>query len=257
MHNVQSPGSALVLSACAAQHPGDRAEQQDRVAVLRSRRAPRSALGLLADGLGGRSGGSLAAEQALVVAQRLFDDFADGGPVERFFEDLVAEIQVVVQLSGVTTGLEPHTTLAAVLLQPSRVDWCHVGDSRVYHFRGARLATRTLDDTFGEQLIAEGRLPVDRARSHPSAGLLTQALGGDRRPHPTVAGVRDPQDIDRFLLCSDGLWSQVTDTELGEIIDRHPPREAAELLVDLARHRAGGRGDNCSMVIFKMAAAAA
>ncbi len=76
-------------------------------------------LGLLADGVGGRSGGALASEQVVTTAQRRFDEHGPNDPIERFFEDLVAEIHVVLQLAGTTASLQPHSTLVAVLVQPS------------------------------------------------------------------------------------------------------------------------------------------
>ncbi|HVL58967.1 MAG TPA: PP2C family serine/threonine-protein phosphatase [Burkholderiaceae bacterium] len=256
MSAIQSDAAEFALAACTAQDRGGRAEQQDRVAILRSRRLPRAALGLLADGLGGRSGGALAAEQTVMVAQRLFDGFGAGDPVAEFFEDLVTEVHTVIRLSAMTIALEPHTTLAAVLLQPGRVDWCHVGDSRIYHFRGNRVAHRSCDDTYAAQLVAEGRLKPDKARLHPSAGLLTQALGGQRRPHPTLGGVREPDIRDRFALCSDGLWAHVSDAEMAGFVDSLPPRQAAEQLLTLAAERARGQGDNCSIVLFRLEPAA-
>jgi len=255
MNSVQAPPHLFSIAACAAQDRGDRPEQQDRVAILRGRRAPRCVLGLLADGVGGRAGGSLASEQVMATAQRLFDEHGADDPADRFFEDLVAEVHVVLQLAGVTAALEPHSTLAAVLVQPHRVDWCHVGDSRVYHVRDGRVAHRSLDDTYGEQLRREGRMSAERARLHPSAGRLTQALGGTRVPCPTVAGIREPRIGDAFLLCSDGAWRDLADAEIAEAIDAGAPRGVLGDLLGRARGRAQGRGDNCSMVLLRLDAA--
>jgi serine/threonine protein phosphatase PrpC len=252
MNSVQAPPHVFSIAACAAQDRGDRPEQQDRVAILRGRRAPRCVLGLLADGVGGRAGGSLASEQVMATAQRLFDEHGADDPADRFFEDLVAEVHVVLQLAGVTAALEPHSTLAAVLVQPHRVDWCHVGDSRVYHVRDGRIAHRSLDDTYGEQLRREGRMSAERARLHPSAGRLTQALGGTRVPCPTVAGIREPRIGDAFLLCSDGAWRDLADAEIAEAVDAGAPRGVLGDLLGRARGRAQGHGDNCSMVLLRL-----
>ncbi len=252
MTPVQTPPLAFTVAGCAAQHRGDRPEQQDRVAILRGRRSPRSVLGLLADGVGGYSGGALASEQVVAVAQRRFDEHGPDDPAERFFEDLVAEIHVVLQLAGATASLRPHSTLVAVLVQPERVDWCHVGDSRLYHVRDDRVAHRTVDDTLGEQLLRDRRLTPDRARLHPSRALLTQALGGSRMPVPTVGGLRDPRAGDAFLLCSDGAWSALSDDEIGRAVGAGAPREALGGLLAAARERADGQGDNCSMVLLRL-----
>lgn len=252
MTPVQESPHVFSIAACAAQDRGDRPEQQDRVAILRGRRAPRCVLGLLADGVGGRAGGSLASEQVMSTAQLLFDAHGPDDPADRFFEDLVAEVHVVLQLAGITAALEPHSTLAAVLVQPNRVDWCHIGDSRVYHVRDGQVVHRSLDDTYGEQLRREGRLSAELARLHPSAGRLTQALGGSRVPCPTVSGIREPRVGDAFLLCSDGAWRDLSDEEIAGAVESDAPRAVLESLIDLARDRARGRGDNCSMVLLRL-----
>ena len=254
MTPLQTATAAFAVAGCAAQHRGDRSEQQDRVAILRGRRAPRAVLGLLADGVGGRSGASLASEQVVATAQRRFDEHGPDDPVERFFEDLVDELHVVLQLAAATARLEPHSTLAAVLVQPERVDWCHVGDSRVYHVRDGSVLARTVDDTFAEQMLRERRASPERVRLHPSARLLTQALGGSRRPCPNLGSVPDPRPGDGFLLCSDGAWGPLADAEVGEAIGRHAPRDAVARLLGLARDRAQGQGDNCSLVLLKLEA---
>ena len=252
MTPVQESPHVFSIAACSAQDRGDRPEQQDRVAILRGRRAPRCVLGLLADGVGGRAGGSLASEQVMSTARRLFDAHGPDDPADRFFEDLVAEVHVVLQLAGITAGLEPHSTLAAVLVQPHRVDWCHVGDSRVYHLRDGQLVHRSLDDTYGEHLRREGRLSAERAQLHPSAGRLTQALGGSRVPCPTVSGIREPRIGDAFLLCSDGAWRDLADAEIARAVQSDAPRDALASLIGRARDRARGNGDNCSMVLLRL-----
>lgn len=249
---VQALPAAFTVSGCTAQHRGDRVEQQDRVAILRGRRAPRCALGLLADGLGGRSGGAIAAEQVITTAQQRFDEFAPGDPADRFFEDLVREIHLVLQIAGVTAGMEPHSTMAAVLVRHDRIDWCHIGDSRVYHLRDGAVRSRSTDDTYLEQLIAEGRMTAERARLHPSASRLTQALGGSRAPFPNLGALRDPRPGDAFVLCSDGVWSTIADEEIAQAVDRLPPREAAASLIEHTQTRADGHGDNCSLVLLRL-----
>ena len=252
MTPVQTDPAAFTVAGCAVQHRGDRVEQQDRVAILRGRRVPRCVLGLLADGIGGRSGGALASEQVITTAQRRFDEHGPTDAAERFFEDLVAEIHVVLQLAAVTSALQPHSTLAAVLVQPQRVDWCHVGDSRIYHVRDGEVCTRTIDDTMAERLARERNFDPERARLHPSADVLTQALGGSRVPYPNIGGISDPRVGDGFLLCSDGAWSQLANAEIGEAVAKMAPRSAVSGLLGLARDRADGHGDNCSMVLLRL-----
>jgi len=253
MRVSESSLPGLQIVACTGQHRGDRSEQQDRVAVLQGRQAQRCALGLLADGLGGRSGGALAAENVILAAQNCFDRFApaEESP-EGFFATLVAEIHAVVKLAALATDKEPHSTFASVLVQPGRVDWCHVGDSRIYHFRGTELRHCTADHNYAWQLVSEGKSTPERARLHPSAQMLVNSIGGLRKPWPDIGGIDDPCPEDSFLLCSDGLWAYFHPEELAEIIVSMSCRDAAARLIELARKRARGRGDNCSLVLMRL-----
>ena len=220
--------------------------------MLRGELAPRCALGVLADGLGGSSGGALAAENAILATQSRFDRFdprVDDAPT--FFRELVSEVHTVIRLTAITAGKEPHSTFAAVLLRPDRVDWCHVGDSRIYHFRDGEMRYCSRDHTLAQKLVSEGRLPAERAHLHPSAHRLVHALGTPRDPVPDIGGLFEPRPGDAFLLCSDGLWAHVAAGELGELIASLTVRDAAEAMIARARERARGHGDNCSLVLLK------
>jgi serine/threonine protein phosphatase PrpC len=253
MKAAQSSLPDLRVVACTGQHRGDRNEQQDRVAVLQGRQGQRCALAVLADGLGGRSGGALAAENVVLASRQCFDRFvpAEESP-QSFFSVLVDEVHTVLRLAAVTAAKEPHSTFAAVLVQTDRVDWCHVGDSRVYHFRGGRMLHCTSDHTYAARLVADGRISPEQARLHPSAHLLVNSMGSQHRPVPAIDGIGDPCSGDSFLLCSDGLWAYFDAAELGEIIASNSCRDAASTLIELARKRARGRGDNCSLVLVRL-----
>ena len=208
---------------------------------------------MLADGLGGRSGGALAAENVILATQNCFDRFVPAEePPQRFFETLVNEVHTVLRLTAITSAKDPHSTFAAVLLQADRIDWCHVGDSRIYHFRGRDLMHVSSDHTYARQLVSEGRLSPERAQLHPSAHMLVNSMGAKQRPQPEIGGIAEPCRDDSFLLCSDGLWAYFDPEELGEIIVSNSCRQAATVLIDGARKRAGGRGDNCSLVLMRL-----
>jgi serine/threonine protein phosphatase PrpC len=61
---------------------------------------------------------------------------------------------------------------------------------------------------------------------------------------------------DQFVLCSDGLWAYFDEAELGALVHANPARQACEILIELARERADGQGDNVSLVVIKLQAAA-
>ena len=256
-HAVQSSArinaAGLVFSGFTAQDMGDRSEQQDRVAILTSSNAPDCALGVLADGMGGRSGGAIAAENVILTSKLRFEEFARADPIEPFFNALVGEVHTILRLTGMTSGLEPHSTFAAVLLQPDRVDWCHVGDSRIYHIRERKLMHCTSDHTLFHELVQHRKMSADRARLHPAANSLVNALGADRHPVATFGSLVEPQAGDTFLLCSDGLWNYFHAGEIVLVIESMPLREAAQTLIARARERAHGQGDNCSLILLKLA----
>src|SRR5205085_1653644 len=78
---------------------------------------------------------------------------------------------------------EPHSTVAAFIVSPSReCDVIHAGDSRVYHFRGAEMMSRTIDHSFVQRLVDEGQLTEEEANNHPQSNLLTGCLGTNADP---------------------------------------------------------------------------
>ncbi len=241
------------LDATTGQHLGDRTEQQDRVAIIPSKKLKGTALVILADGAGGYKGGAAAAEQVIGTGLNLFENFS---PKTESSQDLLRQIafeaHTVIRLNRVLTEEEPHSTFVAMVLQPDRVDWGWVGDSRLYHFNGATLKSRTKDHSYVQQQIDEGQWREQERSKHPNRNLLLQALGHSETPVPSFGATAPLAANDTFLLCSDGLWDYFSDAEIGKALATLPPRKAAETLISIARTRARGRGDNVSVAIVKL-----
>ena len=110
-------------------------------------------LAVVADGMGGHTGGAMAAQQVVSTAQQIFENYStkDESP-QKLLTSIVHESHLIVTLSSYTSEQEPHSTVVAMLLQKDRADWAHVGDSRLYHFRGQPLVQRTVDHSYVEQL---------------------------------------------------------------------------------------------------------
>jgi PPM family protein phosphatase len=242
----------LRISACTGQHVGDRAEQQDRVGIFTSRRLPDSALFVLADGMGGKTGGAMAAQQVMSTAKNLFAEYSMGDSIQSLLTEIVNEAHLVIRLSALSTEKEPHSTLAALVVQPHRADWAHVGDSRIYRFAHGKLVDRTTDHSYVEQLVSEGKLDRRGANSHRLSNLLTHALGTNKQPSIDFGSVETLAAGDTFLLCSDGLWHYFTESELAVVLSTYPVRKASERLIQIARDRADGGGDNCTLAIVRM-----
>ncbi|CAN5534643.1 Stp1/IreP family PP2C-type Ser/Thr phosphatase [soil metagenome] len=244
---------AYRLSAATGTHRGDRAYQQDQVEILVHPRVSGCLLGVLADGMGGKSGGRKAADQVILTARQLFERYSPTNDVgSETLKQLVLEAHLMIKLTAITAEEEPHSTAAAFLIGPSReCDMIHAGDSRVYHFRGPEMMTRTIDHSFVQRLVDEGQISEEDANNHPQSNLLTGCLGTHQDPPLTLNRIDQLQPGDTVLACSDGLWHYFSPKELGAIVHALPAREASEMLVNKARQRARGGGDNLSLALIR------
>ena len=244
---------SIKVDACAAQHLGDRKEQQDRVAILPHSRYRGVALAVVADGMGGHTGGALAAEQVVYTARNNLDLFSFSGDTPRqLLESSMNEAHTMIKASRFINEKDPHSTAVMLLLQPGQVCWGYCGDSRLYHFRGNRLIERTVDHSYVEYLVSTGRISPEQALTHPSRNILLASLGGKEAPTITFGQTTELLPGDAFVLCSDGLWAYFDDDEFGSMVSENSARRACEALIDKARQRAQGAGDNISLAIIKL-----
>ncbi len=245
---------AFRITAATGLHRGDRAYQQDQVEIVVHHHVPGCLFGVVADGMGGKSGGRKAADQVILTARQIFERFAPGiDDAVATLKQIVTEAHLMIKLTAITAEEEPHSTIAAFLLQPNReCDIVHAGDSRVYHFRGAEQVQRTIDHSYVQRLIDEGKLTEEAAQTHPQSNLLTGCLGTQADPPFATTHIAALEVGDSLLACSDGLWHYFTPRELGAIVHALPPREASEMLVTKARQRARGTGDNLSLALVRI-----
>jgi serine/threonine protein phosphatase PrpC len=243
----------IAIDACAAQHQGDRKEQQDRVAILPHARRRGVALAVVADGMGGHTGGALAAEQVVHTAKTNLDQFsAADDSSQHMLENSMREAHTMIKASRFMNEMDPHSTAVMLLLQPGRITWGHCGDSRLYHFRGTKLVERSVDHSYVEHLVSIGKITAEQALTHPNRNVLLASLGGQDDPKVTLSETVDLVSGDAFVLCSDGLWAYFDDLELGTLVAQNSARHACEILIDKARRRANGGGDNISLAIIKL-----
>jgi serine/threonine protein phosphatase PrpC len=240
------------LSACTAQHIGGRAEQQDCLTFLKHPRHKGMALAVLADGMGGRTGGSIAAEQVITTTTQLFERLETNESPASMLAEAVTESHTVIKLLSISEEKEPHSTMVAMVLTPQFFHWVHVGDSRLYVFRHGVLKEMTSDHSFVTDAILSGRLTPEQAAVHPSRNMLTSALGSKATPRFSAGKLSSPQAGDVFLLASDGLWAHFKNSELCRVLTRMTAKKSAQLLLELARERGGEHGDNLSLVVIQL-----
>jgi len=228
---------------------GARPTNQDRVAVAERDRAT---LLVLADGLGGHEGGALAAETLIQVAVRLFQQVHQPQIHQPStflaFAILRAHRTIIEQGRAHVPPISPRTTCVLCLVQDGYAYWAHVGDSRLYHYRGTRLLTRTEDHTIAEELRREGVLSEREMQVHPEKSRLLKAVGGPFAPSISLGPETALEENDTLLLCSDGLWEAIEPTEIPGYLLRASLEDGIEEMLLAAEHRMKQACDNLSAI---------
>ncbi|HEY8638126.1 MAG TPA: Stp1/IreP family PP2C-type Ser/Thr phosphatase [Solirubrobacteraceae bacterium] len=210
----------------------------------------RPPLFVVADGMGGAQAGEVASR--LAVAQ-FAEGLPDGpGPEEARLAERVTEanaaIHKVSREDAKRAGM--GTTLTAAYVGADGVAIAHVGDSRAYLLRDSRLERLTDDHSLVEELVRKGQLSPEEADDHPQRSIITRALG----PEPDVEVDRrttPARDGDVFVLCSDGLTSMVSESEVAAILARASDLRGAVRALIAAANDAGGR-DNITVIAFRV-----
>jgi serine/threonine protein phosphatase PrpC len=237
-------------SCATATDIGGRPAQQDRVAVLRGARRDERLL-VLADGMGGQQGGGEAAQAVVETARREFGSTRIREPRE-FLVRLCLRAHQAIRALGRHLPGDPGSTCSLLYLRPREAYWVHVGDTRLYHFRGPELRFRTADHSLGE--LAAG-CQADSRGGPPAADRgdtrLYMCLGGNNPLDPAF-GACAVTPADWFALCSDGLWSHVSAQEMAHVVTGSGSTAgAATELLGLARGRAGDEADNLSLALAR------
>jgi serine/threonine protein phosphatase PrpC len=138
------------------------------------------------------------------------------------------------------------TTLTALLIRDGRVALLHVGDSRCYRLRGNSFEQLTHDHTVLQELLDSGTISMSDAAEHPQRSMLTQVLMGEGTVSPVLM-VYEVNSKDRFLLCSDGLSSVLTEKEIKSLLKKSNREEAAVALIEATY--INGAPDNVTVVV--------
>ena len=229
---------------------GRRHGNQDRTGFAY---AAHRALLVVADGMGGHPRGELAAEIAVEHVLRRFADWAreDGRDAEGMLRGALDEAHRGIRERAREDRLPdwPRTTCTVCVIVDATATWCHVGDSRLYFVRDGEVLATTRDHSGAWLLVEQGLIDPEEARVHPDRNFVYNCLGGDSAPEVEVSPATALVRGDRILLCSDGLWSPLTNAEIVAAVARDPSPTGLEPLLREAEERAGVYADNLSYVV--------
>jgi serine/threonine protein phosphatase PrpC len=205
----------------------------------------------VADGLGSYGGGDIAAGLAVATCldqtrQGLAGgDRATGALRSAFYRANEAIFDAAIAGQG---KRKMQSTLSTLVITPGEAHLGHVGDSRVYRRHDGELELLTTDHSQVMELLRLHIITPEQAVDHPGRYALTRSVGGDITVRVDTRTERLDAG-DAFLLCSDGLWSNVTSSEISEALGRSPA-SACDRLVKLALERGGD--DNATAMAIRV-----
>src|SRR5438477_7755117 len=202
----------------------------------------------VADGLGGHAAGEVASALALEVLAREMDRAPGSWAVSKRLRRAVQEanLEIYNKAIAVPELRRMGTTLTASAVVGSTLVAAHVGDCRLFLFRGGKLTQQTKDHTWVWEQVQYGLLTADAARTHPRRHVLTRCLGSELIVGIDVLTI-DVVPGDVVVQCSDGVHTTVREAEIVELLAAHPPEAACRALI--RRGREEGGEDNLSVQI--------
>lgn len=204
----------------------------------------------VADGMGGHAGGDVASSIAirgLAALDRSYDSAPEAeNAIRRGFVEAQEAIADMVAEHPELAGM--GTTVSAIAIVGDLAVIAHIGDSRVYRLRDGALEQITTDHTFVQRLVETGRITAEEAAHHPRRSVLMRVLGDIDQIPEVDSQIVDTRPGDRWLLCSDGLSSYVTDADIRrQLLSKSGTEAAANALLRDAL--AVGAPDNVTIVI--------
>ena len=185
---------------------GKRKNNEDAVSVLES---VNGVLAVVADGLGGQENGERASRQ---VVKTLNDRLSGESITSRKMTDAVLEANgKICELQASYPGAQ--TTVAAVWLGEGFAEAVHVGDTRIYQFRGDTILYQSVDHSVAQLGVMAGDIKPGEIRTNRDRNKLFRVLG-DKRPPKIAEKLLDIQPGDRLLLCSDGFWEGILEADM-------------------------------------------
>lgn len=226
----------------------ERELNEDRYAVVES---PSGLAWIVCDGMGGSTGGELAAQLAIDAIRRDLENLPPQSPESALKSAILEANRIIVLRRQNQAFAQMGTTIVAALFSGLEVVVAHVGDSRAYLVRDGAIQQLTTDHTYVQQLVDAGQIASDQALAHPQAHILTRCIGAEPGLEIDIQKywIWDEADEahDQLLLCSDGLYTLVSEGEIANALSLNTPQRACVKLVEMAKERGGF--DNITLAI--------
>jgi serine/threonine protein phosphatase PrpC len=229
---------------------GGREKNEDRMGYCYTKG---SGIFLLADGMGGHPEGEVAAQTALQAVAAMFQQEAkpEIEDAKAFLSRALMQAhRLILQYASEKQLTDtPRTTVVAVIVQAGVAYWAHCGDSRLYFVRDGELLARTRDHSYIEQRLAKA--PDVPVPANFNRNVLYTCLGSPTKPVFDIAGPVSLEQGDRILLCSDGLWGSLDDSEIVFQMAQNPVSKSVPDLAERALIKAGSRSDNVTVIAME------
>lgn len=205
---------------------------------------------VVADGMGGHAGGDVASAIATKRIAEADEAYAAAADAESALQSaLIAANSLLAETvfeHSELTGM--GTTVSGIVRVGDQIALAHIGDSRIYLFRDGSLEQVTADHTFVQRLVDSGRITPEEAAVHPRRSVLMRVLGDVDATPEIDTRILDTRPGDRWLLCSDGLSSYVSEDKIAQILATvRTAQGAADRLVKESLDH--GAPDNVTVVL--------
>lgn len=229
---------------------GGRDKNQDDVGYRENGRA---GCWIIADGLGGHRGGELASTLTVESVLKSFQKRPD-------LEDEIIESRLRRAHEALRKAQEKQpeyssmgTTVVALIRNGEEATWAHVGDARLYHFREGKIRFQTKDHSVPQTMAAAGDISSNEIRSHEDRDRLLRVVGENRELRPEIGPEVKLEDGDAFLLCTDGFWEYVTESDMKACLNESSSTNTwLNKMEEILRSRTAENSDNYSALALSI-----
>ncbi len=202
----------------------------------------------VADGMGGHAAGDFASQSVVAALAAIPESASLGALVGEVHQRLQAVNQKLSEEAGKRREQVIGSTVAVLLAYGNHAVSVWAGDSRIYRYRQGELAQLTRDHSQVEELVAQGLITREQAEHYPASNVITRAVGVADNLE-LDSDMFEVKEGDVFLLCSDGLYNEVQEHEMKEMLAAADCQYACDLLIERALAR--GARDNVTVVVVR------